>query len=90
MDLTDIPIIDHHMHSLRRGGEPLSLAGFQRFFTEADDPRVQAEHTGQTIERVHTDTDRDFVMEAEEALTYGIIDTVISSRQAIDRTGAIR
>jgi ATP-dependent Clp protease protease subunit len=51
---------------------------------------ILAEHTGQTIERVHTDTDRDFVMEAEEALTYGIIDTVISSRAAIDRSGAIR
>ena len=37
------------MHSLLRGGGPLSLAGFQRFFTEADDPRVQAEHTGQTL-----------------------------------------
>ena len=41
---------------------------------------ILSEHTGQTLERVHTDTDRDFVMEAEEALTYGIIDTVISSR----------
>ena len=51
---------------------------------------ILAEHTGQTLERVHADTDRDFVMEAEEALTYGIIDTVISSRQTIDRTGAIR
>ena len=51
---------------------------------------ILAEHTGQTLERVHADTDRDFVMEAEEALTYGIIDTVISSRQAIDRSGAIR
>ena len=47
-------------------------------------------HTGQPIERVHVDTDRDFVMEADAALEYGIIDTVISSRQAVDRTGAIR
>ena len=37
-------------------------------------------HTGQPIERIHDDTDRDFVMEANEALEYGIIDTVISSR----------
>jgi ATP-dependent Clp protease protease subunit len=51
---------------------------------------ILANHTGQSLERVHADTDRDFVMEAEEALEYGIIDTVISSRDAIDRSAAIR
>ena len=49
-----------------------------------------AKHTGQTIERIHTDTDRDFVMEANEALAYGIIDDVITSRDVVDRTGPIR
>ena len=52
--------------------------------------QLAADHTGQPIERIHTDTDRDFVMEAEEALEYGIIDRVISSREAVDRTGPIR
>jgi ATP-dependent Clp protease protease subunit len=51
---------------------------------------ILARHTGQPIERIHTDTDRDFVMEAPEALAYGIIDDVISSREAIDRSGPIR
>ena len=51
---------------------------------------ILSRHTGQTIERVHQDTDRDFVMEAQEALAYGIIDDVISSRDAVDRTGPIR
>ena len=39
---------------------------------------ILSHHTGQPIERIHTDTDRDFVMEADEALEYGIIDEVIS------------
>lgn len=51
---------------------------------------VLAKHTGQPIERIHTDTDRDFVMEAPEALEYGIIDAVISTRETVDRTGPIR
>jgi ATP-dependent Clp protease protease subunit len=51
---------------------------------------ILALHTGQTLERVHTDTDRDFVMEASEALAYGIIDDVISSREMVDRSGPIR
>ena len=49
-----------------------------------------AHHTGQTVERIHIDTDRDFVMEATEALAYGIIDDVITSRDVVDRTGPIR
>ena len=51
---------------------------------------ILADHTGQSLERIHTDTDRDFVLEAQEALEYGIIDDVISSRQLADRTGPIR
>ncbi len=51
---------------------------------------ILSHHTGQPLERVHADTDRDFVLEANEALAYGIIDDVISSRQITDRTGPIR
>ena len=51
---------------------------------------ILARHTGQPIERIHADTDRDFVMEANEALAYGIIDDVISSRAVVDRAGPIR
>jgi ATP-dependent Clp protease protease subunit len=38
-------------------------------------------HTGQTIEKVKHDTDRDFIMTAEQAKDYGLIDEVISSRK---------
>ncbi len=51
---------------------------------------ILANHTGQPVEKIHTDTDRDFVLEANEALEYGIIDSVISSRDVVDRTGPIR
>ena len=39
-----------------------------------------ASDTGQTTERIAKDTDRDFVITAEEAVQYGLIDEVISSR----------
>ncbi len=51
---------------------------------------ILAKHTGQSMERIHTDTDRDFVIEANEAVEYGIIDSVISSRELTDRSGPIR
>jgi ATP-dependent Clp protease protease subunit len=43
--------------------------------------RVIAHHTGQTIEKVSKDTDRDFIMSADEAKDYGIIDEVIVTRE---------
>jgi ATP-dependent Clp protease, protease subunit len=43
--------------------------------------RVLAHHTGQPIERVSKDTDRDFIMSADEAKDYGIIDEVILTRE---------
>ena len=51
---------------------------------------ILARHTGQPIDRIHADTDRDFVMEAPEAVEYGIIDEVITARSSVDRTGPIR
>ena len=42
-----------------------------------------AHDTGQTVERVSKDTDRDFIMTAEEAVTYGLIDEVISARETM-------
>ncbi len=39
-----------------------------------------ANDTGQSIERIGKDTDRDFVITAEEAVEYGLIDEVITSR----------
>jgi len=42
---------------------------------------ILAHHTGQTTEKVSKDTDRDFIMGANEAKEYGIIDEVISNRE---------
>jgi ATP-dependent Clp protease protease subunit len=43
--------------------------------------RVLAHHTGQTMEKVRKDTDRDFIMNADEAKDYGIVDEVILTRE---------
>ena len=43
--------------------------------------RILAHHTGQSMEKVSKDTDRDFIMSADEAKEYGLIDEVIVSRE---------
>lgn len=40
---------------------------------------ILAKHTGQKLEKVQKDTDRDFFMSAEEAKAYGLIDEIIAS-----------
>ncbi len=42
---------------------------------------VLAHHTGQTMEKIRKDTDRDFIMNADEAKEYGIVDEVILTRE---------
>jgi ATP-dependent Clp protease protease subunit len=48
-----------------------------------------AEHTGQTLEKVSKDTDRDFIMTADEAKAYGIVDEIISSRKTQQVAAAV-
>ncbi len=42
---------------------------------------ILVNHTGQTLERIERDTDRDFYMDAEAALEYGIVDEIIKARE---------
>ncbi|NLN40704.1 MAG: ATP-dependent Clp endopeptidase proteolytic subunit ClpP [Clostridiales bacterium] len=43
--------------------------------------QILADRTGQSIEKIERDSDRDFFMSAEEAKAYGLIDDVITSRK---------
>jgi len=41
---------------------------------------IIAKHTGQTVEKVAKDTDRDFILTADDAKIYGVVDEIISAR----------
>ena len=43
--------------------------------------QILAKHTGQDIEKIRVDTERDFFMSSAEALEYGLIDRVITTRE---------
>jgi ATP-dependent Clp protease protease subunit len=42
---------------------------------------ILANHTGQTVEKIDRDTDRDYILQASEAVTYGLVDQVIAKRE---------
>jgi ATP-dependent Clp protease protease subunit len=43
--------------------------------------QILVDHTGQDIDKIRIDTDRDFWMTAPEAIEYGVIDTVLAARE---------
>ncbi len=50
---------------------------------------ILAQHTGQSVERVSKDSDRDFIMTAEEAKEYGLVDEIIQNRSAIEQANQV-
>jgi len=52
--------------------------------TKARLNELLAFHTGQPLERIDSDTDRDYFMSAAEAVEYGLIDTVLERRDSLD------
>ena len=51
---------------------------------------ILAKHTGQTVETVARDTERDNFLSAEAAVKYGIVDKVLVSRDAADAVSGVR
>jgi ATP-dependent Clp protease protease subunit len=48
---------------------------------------IMAKHTGQPMERIHQDTERDFYMSGAQAKEYGLVDEVITQREVAKRLG---
>jgi ATP-dependent Clp protease protease subunit len=44
---------------------------------------ILARHTGQPVERITRDTDRDFILDAERALEYGLVDEILADRRVV-------
>jgi ATP-dependent Clp protease protease subunit len=76
-------VLIHQPHG-QAGGQAVDIEiqakEILRYRTLVDE--VLAQHTGQPLDKVKKDTDRDFIMTAEQAKDYGVIDEVISSRKA--------
>jgi ATP-dependent Clp protease, protease subunit len=61
----------------------IEIAAKEIAFAREQINHILAEHTGQTIEKVHTDTERDNFMNAQDACAYGLVDRVVASRSAV-------
>ncbi|MCR5005856.1 MAG: ATP-dependent Clp endopeptidase proteolytic subunit ClpP [Clostridiales bacterium] len=81
MALPNAEIMIHQPSGGARGQETeIRIAAEQILKTRERLNRILAENTGQPLDKVQLDTERDNFMTAEEAAAYGIIDKVITSR----------
>jgi len=76
-------IMIHQPHISGLGGQATDIEIHAReiFKTREDINVILAEHTKKPLEVVQADTERDFWLGAEEAIEYGVIDSVLTGRQ---------
>ncbi|MEH2079628.1 MAG: ATP-dependent Clp endopeptidase proteolytic subunit ClpP [Nostoc sp.] len=79
MSLPDSRIMIHQPLGGAQGQAiDIEIQAREILYVKAKLNQLMAHHTGQPLERIETDTERDFFMSAEEAKNYGLIDQVIS------------
>jgi ATP-dependent Clp protease protease subunit len=87
--LPNARVLIHQPHGAAQGQSvDLELAVKEMVFLRERMTEVLAEHTGQPLERIAADIDRDFILRGEDAVAYGLVDHVISRRelQLVDAT----
>jgi ATP-dependent Clp protease protease subunit len=83
-------VLIHQPHVAGLGGQAIDIDIHAReillYRTMIDE--ILANHSGQTIEKISKDTDRDFIMSAEESKAYGMVDEVIAVTKVLAAVGA--
>jgi ATP-dependent Clp protease protease subunit len=76
------------LHQPSGGGQgalpDLAVAAKEIVRLRAEMEEILARHTGQDVERLRRDTERDLVLTASEAVAYGVADGVVDSRKAVE------
>ena len=80
--LPNARILSHQPHVGAQGQSvDIEIQAREMAFLRRRMHEILAFHTGQPIERIEKDTDRDYILGGEEAVAYGLIDTVVQSRK---------
>jgi ATP-dependent Clp protease protease subunit len=88
--LPNARVLIHQPHGGAQGQSvDVEIAAREMAFMRTRMVEILAEHTGQTVEKISKDTDRDFIMTAEQAKEYGIIDEVIASRKVQEEAAKV-
>jgi ATP-dependent Clp protease protease subunit len=79
--LPNARVLIHQPHGQHQGqSSDLEIQAREMAFLRRRMDEVLAAHTGQTVDKVHLDTDRDYILGAGEAVAYGMVDAVLTRR----------
>jgi ATP-dependent Clp protease protease subunit len=88
--LPNARVLIHQPHGQTQGQTTdIELAAKEFGFLRDRMTDVLAEHTGQPVERISRDIDRDYILRGEDAVAYGLIDQVIARRELAVVTAAV-
>ena len=81
--LANADIMLHQTHAMGIGGQATEVEIAARHIIELKNRinKILAKHTGQPLEKIEKDTDRDFYLSSEDAKKYGIIDRIITEKK---------
>jgi ATP-dependent Clp protease protease subunit len=80
--LPNARILIHQPHGGAQGQSvDIEIQAREMAFLRRRMHEILAHHTGQPVERIERDTDRDYILSAEEAVAYGLVDSVLASRK---------
>jgi ATP-dependent Clp protease protease subunit len=84
--LPNARILIHQPHGGTQGQTvDIEIQAREMAFQRRRIEELLAFHTGQSIERIATDTDRDYIMSAEEGVVYGMVDHVVEPARVLAR-----
>jgi ATP-dependent Clp protease protease subunit len=81
--LPNARVLIHQPHGQHQGqSTDLEIQAREMSFIRRRMDEVLAAHTGQPVDKIHVDTERDYILGGEEAVAYGLVDTVLTRRLA--------
>jgi ATP-dependent Clp protease protease subunit len=82
--LPNARVLIHQPHGGAQGqSADIEIQAKEIVFLRQRMEQILSHHTGRSIDQVTRDTDRDFIMSAEEAVAYGMVDDVLTSRAGL-------
>jgi ATP-dependent Clp protease protease subunit len=81
--LPNARVLIHQPHGGAQGQTvDIEIQAKEMAFLRRRTDEVLAFHSGQPVDKVRADTDRDFILGAEDAVAYGLVDTILTKRDA--------
>src|SRR5947209_5331705 len=82
--LPNARVLIHQPHGQAQGQQmDIEIQAKEMAFGRRRMEEILAHHTGQPVERVNRDVDRDYIMGAEEAVAYGMVDEVVTGKRLV-------